>query len=198
MEKTKSWRDRLLPLAVVGTALTMVGCTNLTEGATDMACKFSEDSVHCKQEAAVQSGDPAKCDKIGQKAEFKDVGSNPPQDKCIMMVAANKEDPGTCDRIKGGIGSYSKEDCLDGIAKTASKPDTCAKLSGDMAAKCAGNVGAGLQAQMQTEQAKTNPDQAKLVELQNQLRDLQKLNEMLGNTMKAGQDMQRGIIQNIK
>jgi len=176
----------------------MAGCTNLTEGATDMACAFSEDSVHCKQESAVQSGDPTKCDKIGQKAEFKDVGSNPPQDKCYMMVAANKEDPGACDRIKGGIGSYSKEDCLDGVAKTASKPDTCGKLSGAAQQTCMGSVTSNISAQIQAENAKPYPDQAKLDQLQKQMQDTNKMFETLSNTMKANQDMQRGIIQNIK
>ena len=49
-------------------------------------CKWDPDSKHCYQAEAVNAWDPSICAKIDGK-EFKQYGSNPPKDKCYMMVA---------------------------------------------------------------------------------------------------------------
>ena len=107
---------------------------------TQVACDTTGKDPHCSQEAAVQSGETENCDNVAQKEEFKKVGSNPPRDKCVVMVAANNENPEQCNNVKGGVMSYTKEDCLKAISDTAHNPSTCTKLGGSDVPTCINNV----------------------------------------------------------
>jgi len=182
---------------LLASSFVLVGCDPVV-GIARFMCAFDPDPVHCRQEASVEANNEKDCDNIGQKAEYAKFGSNPPQDKCYMMVAANQQDPAACDRIKGGVGSYSKEECLDGIAKTATSPDTCGKLTGQAASTCASNVSTGLQAQIQAENAKSNPDQAKLQQLQADMAKISKTLEMITNLQKTQNDMQNSAVKNLR
>jgi len=189
------------PASLVGllmaSSVFLVGCDPVL-GIAQFMCIFDPDPVHCRQEASVEANSTQDCTKIGQKAEYAKFGSNPPQDKCIMMVAANKEDPSACDSIKGGVGSYTKEECQDGVAKTATKPETCGKLAGQAATNCVNNMTTAVQAELLTESSKPNPDKTKLDQLQKNMQALQKMNGMTSNLIKSTNDMQRGVIQNLR
>lgn len=122
------------------------GCDILNE-LLGSSCDFNPDSVHCFQEAAVGSGDPDQCEKVGEKAEFRGSGSNPPKDKCFFMVAVNQGDPTVCDRIQGGMMSYSKEECIQetikagGLASCEQSPqkERCKQLYGTPTGTCPEN-----------------------------------------------------------
>lgn len=173
------------------------GCDFLG-GLTLMTCGFSSDKAHCYQDAAVQSGNPADCDKIPQKDEFKKAGSNPPQDKCRMMIAANKEDPSVCNTLKGGLMSYTKEDCQTTVAQTATKPDTCTQMQGTAAGTCADNVAGQAVADVQALANKPDKTDAEIQELQKKMADLNSLNGMMSSAMKSQVDASKGLIGNMR
>ncbi len=81
------------------------------------ACGFlnGSDEDHCIQDAAVRLSDPDICDEIFGY-DWQDSPSNPPKDKCYMRVAAKRGEPELCDRLKGGMFSYDREDCLEAVA----------------------------------------------------------------------------------
>lgn len=116
------------------------GC-NLLGNAEDSACFLAPDSAHCFQNAAVSGGDPSICDKIVQPEKFKSMGSNPPQDKCYLMVAQNTGDLDACDKIKGGLMSYTREQCILEASVENQMPEGCQKLKGADKTKCAEKLG---------------------------------------------------------
>ena len=151
---------------------------------TKATCDISGGDPHCSQEAAVQSNDADNCDTVAQKEEFKKAGSNPPRDKCVVMVAANNENPETCNKVKGGLMSYTKQDCTQAISDTAREPSTCPKLGGDVAS-CINKVAekAIIDAEQLTTMKKKTPED--IAEVQRRLEELRKTNEMLSNVYKV-------------
>lgn len=105
-------------------ALPLSGCLGELMG---VLCDFFPDSDHCFQSAAVQKADPYGCEKIKGEG-FK--GSNPPRDKCYLMIAENTGDYSACDYIKGGPMSYTKEDCIFAAAVKHDDPKGCRMLTG--------------------------------------------------------------------
>lgn len=165
---------------------------------TQVACQSSGNDPHCSQEAAVQSDVADNCDKVAQKEEFKALGSNPPRDKCVVMVAANNEDPAKCDNVKGGTMSYTKEDCLKAISDTAHDPATCSKLGGADVGSCVNNVAQKTFddiERLKNMKIKTAQD---VQELQANLDKLQKTQEMLTNINKTKMEMERSVVQNFR
>lgn len=98
---------------VVG-LVTMTGCLGELMA---VYCSFLTVNTHCYQKAAVMSSDPELCAKVSQPEEWKKAGSNPPKDKCYLMIAEKERDPKICDNIVGGIGSYTKEECVQAANK---------------------------------------------------------------------------------
>jgi len=117
---------RFLPVIAVFTLLTALsGCLG---DLIEFSCLFSDDASHCYQSAAVQNSDPNGCEKVTPPAGF--TMSNPPQDKCYLQIAQNTGDYSICKKIKGGIGSYSEEECILGIVKRKGDPLGCKELTG--------------------------------------------------------------------
>lgn len=110
----KYQRFIILP-ACLGLAVFFSGCS-LLGGLTEIGCGFIEDSAHCYQAAAIQSSSADTCDKIKQPEQFKDAGSNPPQDKCYYNIAGNTGEAEVCTKIQGGLFSYEKDDCVSDVA----------------------------------------------------------------------------------
>lgn len=75
----------------------------------EISCLFVEDENHCYQSAAVQKAEPDECEKIAGTGFD---GSNPPKDKCYILIAENTGDRSQCGNIQGGPGGYQVEDCL--------------------------------------------------------------------------------------
>ncbi len=120
----------------------LASCDSVLAGIGGLMCSLAPDSDHCFQFSAVQSGDPAKCDKI-KGTKFKSMGSNPPRDKCYLQIAENTGNYAACDRIKGGPMSYTKVGCIEGTAVKKDDPAGCARLSAGSAEhqRCAQSVG---------------------------------------------------------
>lgn len=76
-----------------------------------------QNSSHCYQRAAVIDSNPDMCEQVEQPEEWKKAGSNPPKDKCYLMIAENTGDKTVCQYIAGGIGSYTKEECYQAASK---------------------------------------------------------------------------------
>ena len=128
-------------LLVIGALLlTSEGCT-LFSGTESLACKLAPDSAHCYQDEAVSSGDPDICDKIIQPAKFKDMGSNPPKDKCYLMVAQNTGNLDVCEKIKGGMLSYTIDQCVLEASIENQNASGCQKLSGASKTQCVSTLG---------------------------------------------------------
>lgn len=78
--------------------------------------KNSKKNDHCIQDAAVRANNPDRCDQI--KAEsFSDLEGPAPRDKCYMLIAGQTGDDSFCDRVEGGMISYSQEECYEAAAK---------------------------------------------------------------------------------
>ncbi|MDP2690805.1 MAG: MFS transporter [bacterium] len=124
-------KNALVLIMVVGSAMTLSGCDWLNQ-IISTSCEFSSDPTHCYQESAVGSGESENCDTMPQSPDFE--GSNPPKDKCYVMVAQNTGDPTACDKIAGGFMSYSKEECLDNVFKEGN-PDKCVGSANEVACR---------------------------------------------------------------
>jgi len=174
----------------------MEGCeTDMLSQFLLMGCDVQPDSAHCYQGAAVQGGDASLCEKIKQPAEFKSAGSNPPKDKCYLMVAQNTGDYDVCKNIVGGMYSYSQSECFTDVAVTKEDPSGCKKMTGADLAACNQKVGALMTPEKLTDlvgdiddlksQVGKNPDDA---DLKQQLADLEKKKkDMLGVMSPAAQ-----------
>lgn len=185
-----------LPLLAVVSTFLFTGCG--ISDLTQIACDVSSGDPHCSQEAAAQSDLAENCDKVAQKEEFKKLGSNPPRDKCVVMVAANTEDPAKCDKVKGGPMSYTKDDCIQAIADTARDPATCSKLgSGDMGT-CINKVAEKTFADISKLKDMKTRSKEDIAELQSKMNQLAKTNEMLTSINKTTYDMQRAVISNFR
>lgn len=132
-------------------------------------CADDPDSKHCYQNEAVENSDPSQCAKISGK-EFKKYGSNPPRDKCYMMVAAKMGNYGICDKIKWGEMSYTKADCIFEVINEQGDPKWCDLLEGkDRHGECLDTFRSADALSMKdqtiddlTEQLKNDPDNADL------------------------------------
>jgi len=112
----------ILISALIITLLASSGCWLMF----DFICPaLGDDSAHCVQWMAVQDENPDGCDNVPLKKDFEGTGSNPPKDKCYLMVAEKSGDPSPCDRIQGGMYSYTVEECYLNTAATHSNPDLC-------------------------------------------------------------------------
>lgn len=189
-------RNNLLAVAAISVATTVLtGCG--VPGLFQTACSTTNDP-HCFQEAAVQSGDVNNCDTVAQKEEFKKAGSNPPRDKCVVMVSANNEDPSTCKKAKGGLLSYSEQDCLQGIAETASNPSTCKTLGDQYTATCVNSVTKNTYDDIDEFAKRPNKTDADIQTLQQKMMELEKMNEMMSNVLKVQFDMKKAAVSNLR
>ena len=115
------------------------------------------------------------------------MGSNPPQDKCYLMVAQNTGNLDACEKIKGGLMSYTREQCVLETSVETQNPEGCSRLKGADKAKCAQSLGPLMTADKALEvdsQIELINDQLKKgsdPDLEKQLAGLQtKLDAMLG------------------
>ncbi|MFH0869488.1 MAG: hypothetical protein V1866_00345 [archaeon] len=104
------------------------------------SCDDTPDSAHCHQGTGVQSGNTAECDKIKAPAEYAKVGSNPPKDKCYLMIAQNTGDYSICKKIAGGYASYTQEECFTDIAVEKEDPAGCRMMTGAAFDACKSKV----------------------------------------------------------
>jgi len=108
---TKHW----MLFGLLAGLLVMPGCVGR---AFSVLCPFlGGNEGHCYQRAAVFDGDPDLCQDIKQPEEWKQAGSNPPKDKCYLMIAEKTGDSSVCQYIEGGLGSYSQEECYQAAEK---------------------------------------------------------------------------------
>lgn len=99
----------------------------------EWGCFFSEDEEHCYQAAAVQESNPDDCAKVvTERFEH----SNPPRDKCYLMIAENTGDITVCDDIEGGPASYTREGCIQN-AMQHHGPESCADAQDETACRTA-------------------------------------------------------------
>lgn len=124
-------------------------------------CANDPDSRHCYQDLAVERGDPTLCEKIEAPPGF--TKSNPPKDKCYMMVAESTKDPKHCLNMVGGEGSYEKNDCIMSVAADNKNFEACDLLRGETKQECYKRVGEKLQ----TTDLLNNQD--KIEQLENEL-----------------------------
>lgn len=173
----KGYNKKIVPTASLFImTLFLSGCTgNINE----WACQFFDNPDHCLQNAAVQEGNIASCEKI-KGEDFEDSGSNPPKDKCYLRIAENTGDLSVCDNIEGGMFSYTKEECILNTSIKFSNPSGCAMLTGEDKSACIAEVGPKVypgsvididdQIALLKEELKNSPDKG----LQAQLDDLEK------------------------
>jgi hypothetical protein len=101
-----------LILISVCASLLLTGCLGELIG---WGCDFVEDDTHCYQTVAVQNSNPDECEEV----ETDDwPNSNPPKDKCYLIIAENTGDASVCDNIVGGPGSYTREECRQNVLET--------------------------------------------------------------------------------
>ncbi len=119
---------KIFPLLFLAT-ITLGGCF---WDVFEMGCEFVDDEGHCYQAVAVQESDPEGCANV--TSDF--TNSNPPKDKCHLMIAKNTGDPSICDNIVGGPGSYTREDCIIGVLEN-NTPDECVNAADETACRTA-------------------------------------------------------------
>jgi uncharacterized coiled-coil DUF342 family protein len=179
MAGTKKSRIILIPALLIA-MLFITGCDWLSFF-MEIGCIFSADSAHCWQSAAVQGSDEEECEKIKPPEAFKSSGSNPPKDKCYLMIAQNTGNYDTCSKIKGGPGSYTKEECIQGIAVENVDPAGCRKLNGAALTACKNAISPLItgdkitdlddKIKSTTDRLKDNPDDKELKDELNKLRN---------------------------
>jgi hypothetical protein len=86
----------------------------------DWGCEYSDDEGHCYQSSAIQDSEPERCGNV--TSHF--TGSNPPKDKCYLLIAENTGDPSVCDNIVGGPASYTQSECLQNVLQSHT-PESC-------------------------------------------------------------------------
>lgn len=175
------------------------GCS-LLGGLTQIGCGFVEDSAHCYQASAIQSSNAETCDKIKQPEQFKEVGSNPPKDKCYYNVAGNTGEAQVCTRIQGGLFSYEKDDCVSDVAVETEDYSDCGLSS--MVNECVQPVVDKQQQRVEDLLAATNDGETATPEQIQQLQaDMNKMSqayEMMTNIQKTEFDMNMATVRNLK
>lgn len=147
----------ILPVVILLPLFSLNGCLGDIQY---ILCGTVIDSDHCFQGAAVQEGDPDKCEKISGK-DFEGMGSNPPKDKCYLLIAENTGNMDACDKIEGGMMSYTKEECLQNVADKYENPLACEKMTGPDRENCRKSLS-------------TKIDAVKVIEVENQIDVLKK------------------------
>ncbi len=137
---------------ILGTTMIISGCNFLNQ-LLGLVCEYGSDKTHCYQEQAVGSGDTKNCDKVPPKEGF--TTSNPPKDKCHLMIAENSSDLTACDGMKGGLSSYTKKECQENVLKN-NDPDKCInakdeQVCRDAYAEKTGDCGTGYEKNKETE-----------------------------------------------
>jgi hypothetical protein len=171
--KLKNIKTGMKFMAILILPMFLSGCLG---GMAGLTCYLLPDSDHCYQAAAMQENDPEGCAKIkGEGFE----GSNPPRDKCYLKIAENTGDLSVCDKIEGGMYSYTKEECYRDTSIKHENPSGCMKLSGSDKDTCVSSLstkitaGAVLdldnQIKLLKEELKKEPD----ADLQKQLEGLE-------------------------
>lgn len=111
---------------------TLTGCVELLS----FVCPaIGENAPHCYQWFAVQGDSPKTCEKVDPGDKFKPGAGNPPKDKCYLMIAEKTGDVRNCNSIKGGLLSYTKDECYEGAAEKAENPDLCDKAPDEVACR---------------------------------------------------------------
>jgi hypothetical protein len=164
---------------IVGILILPFFLTGCVGNINEWACSFFDNPDHCLQNAAIQDGNSDGCSKI-KGEDFEDSGSNPPRDKCYLKIAENTGDLSVCDKIEGGMFSYTKEECILSTSVKFKNPSGCAMLTGADKASCVSEVGPYVypgsvieiddQIALLKEELKNSPDEG----LQKQLNDLEK------------------------
>lgn len=117
--------------------LLTTGCLSKLE---EIACALLPDSDHCYQGSAIQEGQTENCERI-KGTKFSSAGSNPPRDKCYLLIAENTGDIAACKQIKGGLMSYTPEECYMNVAIKFEDPAACKQLKGADNRKCRDELG---------------------------------------------------------
>lgn len=116
-----------LILLAITTSFILSGCI----GVFDFVCDYAGDNdYHCHQWIAVQEEDPDMCVNVNQAEKFQNGGSNPPRDKCYLMIAEKTGDPSGCSNIKGGMMSYTVQECIWKAAVSSRNTETCYTING--------------------------------------------------------------------
>ncbi len=136
--KRKKTKEAVMVMVFLACPFLLTGCVGELQG---ILCDFLPDSDHCWQGAGVQEGRSEECEKIKGEGF---VGSNPPRDKCYLLIAENTGDLSACDQIKGGLMSYTREECLLNASIKFLDPSGCQKLTGDDRSKCVSQIGSKL------------------------------------------------------
>jgi prefoldin subunit 5 len=105
-------------------------------------CASDPESHHCYQNLAVERADPSLCAKISAPEGFDK--SNPPKDKCYLMVAQSTGDATVCNNIIGGEFSYEKSNCIVDVAVAQKDFSACDMLSGKQKDSCYESIGSSL------------------------------------------------------
>ena len=132
--KLKNIKTGLKVTVMLLLPFSLSGCLG---GMAGLTCYLLPDSDHCYQAAAMQENDPDGCAKIKGK-DFE--GSNPPRDKCYLKIAENTGDLSVCDKIEGGMYSYTKEECYRDTSIKHENPSGCMKLSGSDKETCVSSL----------------------------------------------------------
>ncbi|MFZ2189349.1 MAG: hypothetical protein WA057_04945 [Candidatus Magasanikiibacteriota bacterium] len=171
--------------------LFLTGCVGDLQS---LLCDFLPDSDHCFQSAAIQEGQVEECEKVSGE-NFKDTGSNPPRDKCYLLIAENTGNLDACKQIKGGPMSYTQEECILGASIKNEDPAGCKMLTGSAAAQCRKELGVKIDAvkvievDKQIEEIKNYLKDGSDPDLEKQLKGLeQRREDMLGVLTKANKD----------
>lgn len=95
----------------------------------DRSCAWFDDQSRnqCYQWSAVQASRLEGCERIADSV-FTGMNSNPARDRCYLQIAKTVGKLEACDQIKGGLMSYSREECLQAVAKIFSDPRACLGL----------------------------------------------------------------------
>jgi prefoldin subunit 5 len=151
-------------------------------------CIGDEDSRHCYQNLAVERKDPKLCEKIEAPEGF--TKSNPPKDKCYMMVAQGTGDATICNNMVGGEGSYERKDCIVDVATEQIDFKACDMLSGDSRKECYESIGKNLKTndllntldrieQIENDLIYSWRDKEKTAELKKELAELKKKQDLM-------------------
>jgi len=142
VEKTAEKIDTIKNLTILLLILSvpfLSGCSIISWLEGDV-CDVTADP-HCYQGAAVDDGNADKCAKVGVPDQFKGLGSDPPKDKCYLMVAENTGDLTACDKIMGGLMSYTREECILDASLANENPSGCQLLTGEDHVQCVEQIG---------------------------------------------------------
>lgn len=123
----KHWKSTIVLGFLLLSSFFLSGCDSILWFIWQKMCDLAPDSDHCFQWSAVQSGSPDACERI-KWTKFKDIGSNPPRDKCYMTIAMNKWDYSICNKISWWMMSYTKDECISETAIKKDDPAWCSKL----------------------------------------------------------------------